>query len=221
MLFDPENRVIKLCAEGMQAEFNSNPQRAHELFSKAWDESADDVEAFTAAHYLARHQSNPTDVLKWNREALSRALTITDDEMKSHYPSLYLNVAKSYEDLGNMAEASSNYKKAAECSADLPAGKYGEMIKSGIRSGIKRTTENPAELNELDELINRWCERKELKALALVLPAYVGHLDTPGDRQKLSVALGYLSATRSLPENEQVQVELYMQKISEEYLYAR
>ena len=52
---DLNNLVVKLCAEGMQAEFAGKLDDARALFMQAWEQSQDDYEACIAAHYVARH----------------------------------------------------------------------------------------------------------------------------------------------------------------------
>lgn len=61
--------------------------------------AADDFEKFTAAHYVARHQKSVEDKLNWDETALAFTLKINDRNMRTSYPSLYLNIAKCYEDL--------------------------------------------------------------------------------------------------------------------------
>jgi len=199
--------VVQLCSQGMEAEFAGNIGQAHVLFQKAWEMATDDFEAFTAAHYLARHQEDPDEVLKWNMEALHRANAIRESGIQEHFPSLYLNVAKSHEILGNIREAGEYYQLAAESGIHLPDTKYAEMIKSGISEGLKRTgTKSP--VNEaIATLIDGWCAQKNLKALAIILPAWVGDLGSSSDQHKLISALSYLSASRSLRVAEQEQVE--------------
>jgi len=51
---------------------------------------------------VARHQGNTEDKLKWDETALQLALKINDDNVKEAYPSLYLNIAKGYEDLHDL-----------------------------------------------------------------------------------------------------------------------
>lgn len=137
MQFDPENKVVKLCAEGMNVE--GEPEKARALFQQAWDIATSDFEAFTAAHYLARHQNSPEDTLKWNLEALHRAKRVQDDEINQVYPSLYLNVGKSYEDMGDRPQAREHYELASGYVSFLPAGGYGDMIKAGVTNGLHRT----------------------------------------------------------------------------------
>ncbi|HEY4324593.1 MAG TPA: hypothetical protein VGN20_11425 [Mucilaginibacter sp.] len=207
MQFDPDNKVVKLCAQGMQVEAEGKTGEAHALFQQAWDIAENDFEAFTAAHYLARNQKDPHDVLKWNLEALNRANAITDDEIRSHYPSLYLNVGKSYETLGNVKEANNHYQLAADDSVFLPPGKYADMIRMGIGDALKRTGTAKFTNEGLDRLIDNWCERRELKPLSLILPAYTVNLGTENDLDKLVSALSYLSATRCLNAEEQEIVD--------------
>jgi tetratricopeptide (TPR) repeat protein len=111
---DLDNPVIKLCVEGTRAEFEGRANVARTLFMQAWEASRDDYEACVAAHYVARYQESPEDMLRWNREALNRANAVGDDRVKDFYPSLYLNMGRSYETLGNQAEAQKYYNLAAE-----------------------------------------------------------------------------------------------------------
>lgn len=191
----------------MSMEAQGKTAEAHTLFKQAWDIAADNTEAFVAAHYLARNQVDPRDNLKWNQVALNKALQIADGKMKGHYPSLYLNVGKSFENLGDLSEAKHHYQLAADHSQYLPAGPYGEMIRSGIAQGLKRAGLAGFSIHVLDELINSWCERKDLKPLSFILPAYVGYLGAESDRNKLISALSYLSATRCLNKNEQEKTD--------------
>jgi tetratricopeptide (TPR) repeat protein len=214
MEFDPNNPVVQLCVKGMNAEGEGKIEEAHQLFQQAWDMAANDFEAFTAAHYLARNQVDPNDNLKWNLVALTRASTIKGETTKGHYPSLYLNVAKSYETLGNNEEAVRYYRLAADSCEHLPAGKYADMIRSGVSAGLKRVGETTFNDDQITQLVNNWCERKELKPLSMILPAYVGNLGTENDRNKLLSAFSYLSAMRCLSEEEQRTVEAIVAKLS-------
>jgi tetratricopeptide (TPR) repeat protein len=76
--------------------------------------------------------------LKWDEIALQSALKINDDNVKEAYPSLYLNIAKCYEDLNDFSNARKNYESALSFTNLLPDDGYGNMIKSGIANGIER-----------------------------------------------------------------------------------
>jgi hypothetical protein len=100
MNFDPENKIVKLCADGMQAEATGDlVEAAKQCFEEAWNAAADDFERFTSAHFLARAQTHPQLNLQWNLDALKYAEAMDDEATRGHYPSLYLNIAKSYETL--------------------------------------------------------------------------------------------------------------------------
>jgi len=138
MQFDPENGIVKLCALGMQREGEGKPEEAATLFQQAWDEAITDVEKFIAAHYIARHQSTVADKLKWDETALNHALRIGSTEIKTVYPSLYLNIAKCYEDINELDRSNEGYQLAFNFVSFLPNDGYGNMIRSGINKGMER-----------------------------------------------------------------------------------
>jgi len=140
MQFDPNNNIVKLCALGMQLEGEGKKEEALKLFEQAWNESENDFEKFISAHYIARHQKTINDKLNWDQTALSLALKINDENVKGSYPSLYLNIAKCYEDLKETGKAMEYYQSALLYTDLLPADGYGMMIKQGINNGIKRIT---------------------------------------------------------------------------------
>ncbi|QHI73611.1 NAD(+)--rifampin ADP-ribosyltransferase [Aminipila terrae] len=108
--FDPNNSVIKLCVMGMSLEDSGNVEEASAMFHKAWNEATDDYEKFIAAYHLARQQKDITDKLKWMETSLQCALNINDDNVNSAYSTLYVNISKCYEDLGDSDNAKRNYE---------------------------------------------------------------------------------------------------------------
>jgi tetratricopeptide (TPR) repeat protein len=114
MEIDPNNTVFKLCVEGTQAEFQGQFDRAHSLYQEAWEAAQDDYEACIAAHYVARHQEDLQERLHWNQVALDKANAVADQRVDEFYPSLFLNLGKTYELLGKQAEAKRYYDLAAE-----------------------------------------------------------------------------------------------------------
>jgi hypothetical protein len=111
---DLNNPVIKLCAGGTQAEFAGKKDNACELSHQAWEAASDDFEACVAALYMARCQESPEETVRWNQEALDRANAVKDDRVKDFYPSLYLNMGRSFELFGDQAEAKKYFDLAAE-----------------------------------------------------------------------------------------------------------
>lgn len=135
---DPENPVVKLCAQGMEAEFAGRPVEARDLFVRAWEASTDDYGASVAAHFVARHQATPRETLRWNQEALARADAVGDERVRGFYPSLYLNLGHSHEQMGQMNDARRFYGLAAAAATDLPPGPYGDTVRDGIARGLER-----------------------------------------------------------------------------------
>src|SRR4051794_39672886 len=118
MEFSPSNNIVKLCIQGMAMEEAGEAEAAARLFLQAWEESTNDFEKFLSAHYVARHQDNVPDKLKWHETALRFAREVNDEAAKSALPSLYSNVAKCYEDLGDIDKARKNYELANSFSGD-------------------------------------------------------------------------------------------------------
>lgn len=138
MQFDTNNKIVKLCAQGMTLEGEGKKEEAFKLFQQAWDEATSDFEKFTSAHYVARHQKSVVEKLKWDEISLQSALKINDETVKGTYPSLYLNIAKCYEDLNDFDNARKNYQLGLSFTDLLPDNGYGNMIKVGIKNGIER-----------------------------------------------------------------------------------
>jgi tetratricopeptide (TPR) repeat protein len=113
MEFSPFNNVVKLCLQGMEMEESAKTEEALQLFLQAWDEATNDFEKFLAAHYIARCQKDVSNNLKWLEIALKFALKTNDDSVKSAFPSLYFNIAKCYENLGDLENAKKNQELGA------------------------------------------------------------------------------------------------------------
>jgi rifampin ADP-ribosylating transferase len=116
MEFNPRNNVIKLCVQGMDMEGKGEPEEAKRLFLQAWNESTNAFEKFIAAYYVARHQDNVSDKLRWHETALRFALEVNDESVNAALPSLYSNIAKCYEELNDADGAKKNYELATSFS---------------------------------------------------------------------------------------------------------
>ena len=117
---DPHSKseVLHLCVLGTQAEYAGRAQEAAEFYQKAWRVAQDDYEACLAAHYVARIQDNPELALHWNEIALARAESSRDERVVPFYPSLYVNLGRSYELLGHMQQAEEFYRRASQLGLD-------------------------------------------------------------------------------------------------------
>ena len=134
--FDPNNVVIKLCMSGMGLEDSGDIEGAITMFRKAWHEATDDYERFIAAYYLARQQKSITDKLKWMETSLQCALNINDDNVKSAYPTLYVNIAKCYEELCDSDNAKRNFELSISYKgAPSDEGPFYHGTKADLRVG--------------------------------------------------------------------------------------
>ena len=112
MEFNPANKVVQRCLQGMSMEEAGNMEESRTLFLQAWNEATDDLEKFLAAHYVARHQKTVSDRLHWLETALQYALQINNDTVKSAFPALYANIANCYEELGDPDRAQQHSERA-------------------------------------------------------------------------------------------------------------
>jgi len=112
MEFNPNNNIVKRCIQGMDMEEKGKPEEASKLFLQAWNEATNDFEKFIAAYYVARHQKNIPDKLNWLETALQLVLKINNHSVNGALPSLYLNIAKCYEDLSDLDNAKKNHALA-------------------------------------------------------------------------------------------------------------
>jgi tetratricopeptide (TPR) repeat protein len=135
---DPDNAIVRLCAEGMQAESVGDLDGASARFQRAWNQATSDWEKCVAAHYVARHQMSPEATLHWNEECLRYAEAVGDETVAGFYPSLYLNIGHSHEVLGNRDHAIEAYQKAVALLHILPPGPYADMVKDGVTRGLER-----------------------------------------------------------------------------------
>ena len=135
---DPNNPVARLCVRGMECEAQGLLSDASRLFLSAWNQSTNDFERCIAAHYVARHQKDPLEALRWNQLSLDHANAVCDGRVHGFYPSLYLNLGKAYEDLGNKDDAKRFYAKSASVLEVLPEGRYGSVIRDAVNRALLR-----------------------------------------------------------------------------------
>ena len=129
---DPNNPVVKLCVHGMDCESKGDFAGAAQSFRQAWNHATTDFDRCIAAHYVARHQNDPFDALEWNQLALRHACAAANDQVREFYPSLYLNLAKAYENVGNRDQAKRFYGSAAGVLESLPEGPYKDIVRGAI-----------------------------------------------------------------------------------------
>lgn len=103
--FDPNNKIVQLCVQGMAMDENGKPDEAGELFLNAWEEASGDFEKFLAAYFLSQRQKSCQDELKWIETSLRLALKLNNEAAKSALPALYEKIATCYGKLGDSVKA--------------------------------------------------------------------------------------------------------------------
>jgi hypothetical protein len=148
MTFDPRNAIVQLCLQGMAMEEKGQAEEANKIFIQAWNEATQDFEKFISAHYVARHQNNVADKLKWLERALESALKINDDSVSSAFPALYSDIATCYGQLGDTDNVK-KYSDLALSSKNNPTDKgpfyhgtradlkIGDVLTAGYGSNYK------------------------------------------------------------------------------------
>lgn len=120
MEFSPTNPIVQLCIQSMIAEEKGNTEEAGKILHQAWSSATNDFEKFLAAHATARHSKHAADRLRWFTTALELALAVDTVETRSALSTLYDNIAKCHEDLGNPDEAK-KYHGLATSSGGTPS----------------------------------------------------------------------------------------------------
>lgn len=148
MEFDPSNPIIQLCVQGSEHEAKGDIPAAGQLYKQAWAQATTDFEKFTAAYFLARHQTAIADKLKWFETALEFALKQQGVAITSALPSLYQNMAHCYQALHDPGQAK-HYSRLASLHANRPTdtGPFyhgtkadlqpGELLTAGFGSNYK------------------------------------------------------------------------------------
>jgi hypothetical protein len=136
MEFNPNNKIVKRCLQGMDLEEKGKPEEAGSIFLQAWNEATNDFEKFIAAHYVTRHQKSVSDKLKWAEAVLQLALKMNNNYVKGIFSSLYSTIAKCYEELGDLDNAKKNYELANASKDKLSDdGPFYHGTKAGLQVG--------------------------------------------------------------------------------------
>ncbi len=151
MEFNQNNKVVKLCLQGIGMEQQGKVDEASKLFLQAWNEAEYDFEKFISAYHVARLQKNVSDKLQWLETTLQLALKKNDASVQSAFSPLYADIAKCYEELNDSEKAKKNYELAASFN-DEPSdmGPFYHGTKADLRVGDLLTT--GGESNYKDEL---------------------------------------------------------------------
>jgi tetratricopeptide (TPR) repeat protein len=134
------DQVVKLCIEGQRAEARGKKDEALKYFNQAWKIRENDLDACIAAHFVAKIQKDFNKTLRWNLTALKFARKASKDAVKDFYPSLFINIADSYEKTGRKGMAKKYFDLAATAVSTTSLGSYGILLSESIQDGQKRTS---------------------------------------------------------------------------------
>jgi hypothetical protein len=138
------DEVMAAIEAAQQTALRGDRARARDLFGELWARIGDDgdpLHRVTLAHFMADVQDDPADELDWDRRALAAADVLTDDRARSFSPlltvrgmrpSLHASLADDYQRLGRPDEAREQLRLAEAAEPDLPAGGYGDLVRSAI-----------------------------------------------------------------------------------------
>jgi hypothetical protein len=105
MEFSPNNKIVKLCLQGMDMEAKGNHEEAGKIFLQAWNEATNDFEKYLAAYFMARQQTDISAKLKWFETAVRHAQRTDNHSASSALPSIFSSIASCYESLNDVASA--------------------------------------------------------------------------------------------------------------------
>ena len=129
-------------------EENGKPEEAKRVYLQTWNEATNDFEKYLAAHFLARFQKDVGGKLKWLETCLQFALKVNNDSVNGALPSLYSNIAKCYEEIGDHDNAK-KYRQLSISSSEKLSDKgpfyhgtkadlkIGDMLTAGSESNYK------------------------------------------------------------------------------------
>ena len=135
MLFDPDNIVVQLCAEGITSRDLSAKSV---LIEKAWKLASNNEEKCLAAHYMGRLKIDLNVRMQWDNEALEFAKQLPAETVAGFLPTLHLMIGKNYEDMGLKLKASEYCQSAYSAAIGLPNDNYGKTTKKKVVSALER-----------------------------------------------------------------------------------
>ncbi|MFI1966405.1 hypothetical protein ACH429_20235 [Streptomyces pathocidini] len=141
-----QDAVMTRIGQAVMLHRGGDREEARNRFAALWAEIGEEGDPFhrcTLAHYMADTQDDPAEELEWDVRALQAADSLTDARVGAHhaslavrafYPSLHLNLAADYAQLGRPGAARHELARARACAGALGDDEYGD----GIRAEIAR-----------------------------------------------------------------------------------
>jgi hypothetical protein len=145
MEIDPSAQaVLALTREGFQHERDGAIPGAIAIYERALAIAEGDHAQCVAAHFMARHRTDPAEELFWNLRALELARKVGDDRVIEYFASFNGCVGHSYERLGGPERARPYLEEGLRRLADvIPGDGYREDVEQDIRETLKRISASP------------------------------------------------------------------------------
>ncbi len=136
MVFDPRNPVIQRFLRGISLEEGGKPDEAQNVFLHAWEDAASDFEKYLAAYYLARHQEDDLEKLRWLKAALQYALIVDRESVQGAPAFLHRSMGECYERLGESRMAATHHDLALNFPGQVrDEGPFYHGTKADLRIG--------------------------------------------------------------------------------------
>lgn len=94
--------------------------------------AADAMARCVLAHHAADAEDDPRAALVWDQRALAEARRLPAAEVATFWPSLHLNLADGYRQVGELDLARAAIADAQATLEALPDDGYGRMIRGGV-----------------------------------------------------------------------------------------
>ena len=147
MTADPIMTEIMAAIAILQSGDRADGRRQLEAIWSRISDAPEPIHECTLAHYMADAQDDIADELAWDLRALNAALRCTDNDAQRHsqavsiaafMPSLHINLAEDYLNLGDVARSREHLASARGFCAELADDGYGRMIQRGIERIAKQ-----------------------------------------------------------------------------------
>lgn len=136
MEFSPNNPVIQRCLQAMAADTKGQPEEARKILLQAWQEATNDFEKFVVAHLAGRHEQDLHEQLKWLDKALEAGKKADSVSVQTALPSLYRDMARCYDTLGDKDKARVNEELADTLKSQLKdEGPFYHGTKADLQTG--------------------------------------------------------------------------------------
>jgi len=149
MEFSPENKIVRICRQGMQMEEEGKYSEARDLYMRAWDEGTDDYEKFIASFYIARIHNCSPEKISWLQRATDLALLINDASVISAIPVLYKNIADCHTELGDSTNAAKYIRLSEDMDQNIiDQGPFYHGTRASLKPGDQLTAGNRSNYQE-------------------------------------------------------------------------